>query len=192
MSDPHADVLVTVGMGRFPFDRLVTAVIPLCARWRVVAQTGPSTVVLPCPQRRFLPADELAALLSDVPIVITHAGNTVRMVQQLGKVPIAVARSVRYGEMADDHQVAYVEHERRRGRIIVAEPDSVALSRAVDTFPERAAALLAHRSLPSAAPAEVVADRLDEIVGALVARRRRTRWIMPGSRSGTDHQAVRR
>src|SRR5262245_11899472 len=110
-------------MGRFPFDRLLTAVAPLCDRWRVFAQTGPSTVALPCPSAPFLPADELGELLETAPVVITHAGNTVRLVQNLGKVPIAVARRAEFGEMADDHQVAYAEHERAHGRIIVVEPD---------------------------------------------------------------------
>lgn len=177
MTEPRVDVLVTVGMGRFPFDRLLTAVAPLCQRWRVLAQTGPSDVVLPCPHYPFLPADELAELLVEVPIVITHAGNTVRVVQNLGKVPIAVARRAAHGEMADDHQVTYLEHERRHGRVLVATAEPAALWRAVETFPEHAATILARRPLPPAAPGDLVADRLDEIVGPLVARRRRGhRW----------------
>lgn len=187
MREPTAEVLVTVGMGRFPFDRLLAAVVPLCDGWRVVAQTGTSTVDLPCPHQPFLPADELASLLAEVPIVVTHAGNTVRLVQRLGKVPIVVPRRASHGEMADDHQVAYVESERGYGRVIVAEPEPDALRQAVETHAERAAAVLARWPLPPAVPASVVADRLDEIVGPLVARHRRRRQrsalvALPGRR----------
>jgi hypothetical protein len=164
-------------MGRFPFDRLLRAVAPLCADRRVYAQTGPSTVALPCPTAPYLPADELARLLAEVPIVITHAGNTVRLVQNLGKVPIAVARRADHGEMADDHQLAYVEHERAAGRIIVADADPAALRAAVDGYDAITPALLL-RPLPAATPPDEVADRLDGIVHDLVARggrRRRAR-----------------
>ena len=167
-------MLVTVGMGRFPFDRLLRAVAPLCDRWNVFAQTGSSAVGLPCRATPFLPADELTALLESVPIVITHAGNTVRLVQNLGKVPIAVARRAEFGEMADDHQVAYAEHERERGRIIVVEPEAAALLDAVRTFPAVSDGLM-QRPIPPAVSGEALADRLDEIVNGLARRRRRER-----------------
>jgi hypothetical protein len=39
-----ARVLVTVGMGPWPFDRLIEAITPLCAEHEVFAQTGTSSV----------------------------------------------------------------------------------------------------------------------------------------------------
>lgn len=167
-------MLVTVGMGRFPFDRLLTAVGPLCARRRVFAQTGPSAVALPCASAPFLPADELGELLEAVPVVITHAGNTVRLVQNLGKVPIAVPRRAEFGEMADDHQVAYAAHEREHGRIIVVEPEADALLDAVATFSAVSGTLM-QRPLPPAVGGDELADRLDEILRGLAPRRRRLR-----------------
>ena len=47
-------VFVTVGMGRWPFDRLLHAVEPLCAAHEVFVQRGTSTVALPCPSVAFL------------------------------------------------------------------------------------------------------------------------------------------
>jgi UDP-N-acetylglucosamine transferase subunit ALG13 len=173
--DGPPEVLVTVGMGRFPFDRLVRAVEPLCQRWRVVAQTGCSRLRLPCEQHRFLPADALLALLDEVPVIITHGGNTVRLVQTRGKVPVAVPRRATFGEMADDHQVAYLERERAIGRVIVVEPETAALIDAVARHPERAATLVATRPLPAAVDGASLADRLDAIVGPLVARRQKRR-----------------
>jgi len=173
-------VLVTVGMGRFPFDRLLRAVAPLCDDHRVFAQTGSSSVALPCPSAAYLPPDELGRLLAAVPVVITHAGNTVRLVQNLGKVPIAVARRAEHGEMADDHQVAYVERERADGRIIVVEADPAAVHEAVERYDALVPSLL-ERPLPPATPATEVADRLDGIVHDLVSRSRRARRRHSGS-----------
>jgi SAM-dependent methyltransferase len=48
---------------------------------------------------------------------VTHAGNTVRLVQRLGKIPVAVARRSDLGEMANDHQVEYLKSEEREGRV---------------------------------------------------------------------------
>src|SRR5919197_2329443 len=95
-------------MGRWPFDRLVGALAPLCAENQVFAQIGTATVLPPCEHARFLPYPELRARLAAADVVVTHAGNTVRLVQRAGKVPIAVARRAAIGEMGNDHQVAYL------------------------------------------------------------------------------------
>src|SRR5215468_8253051 len=101
------NVLVTVGMGAWPFDRLIRAIIPLCAVHRVFVQTGTSRIAPPCPHAPFLPYADLIERIRAADVVITHAGNTVRLVQRAGKVPIAVARRASLGEMSNDHQVAY-------------------------------------------------------------------------------------
>ena len=102
------NVVVTVGMGRFPFDRLLRAVVPLCLEHDVFAQTGTSRVVLPCEHADYITYPELLKRLETADVVVTHAGNTVRLVQRLGKIPIAVARRADLGEMANDHQVEYL------------------------------------------------------------------------------------
>jgi UDP-N-acetylglucosamine transferase subunit ALG13 len=112
-----AGLLVTVGMGPWPFDRLIAAVSPLCAYHDVFVQAGTSTVVPPCPHAPYVPLDEMQRRLAEADVVITHAGGTVRLAQRLGKVPIAVARTVAHGEAADDRQVGYLRAEERTGRV---------------------------------------------------------------------------
>src|SRR5689334_22810072 len=112
------DILVTVGMGPWPFDRLLRAIQPLCCEHRVFAQTGSSRVAVSCPSAPFLPRDDLLRRIHQADVVVTHAGNTVRLVQRAQKVPIAVARTAAAGEMPNDHQVEYLRHEERSGRVV--------------------------------------------------------------------------
>src|ERR1041384_4651503 len=89
-------VVVTVGMGPWPFDRLLEAVRSLCNRYDVFAQTGTSAVDLPCESAPFVTPDELTRRLASADVVITHAGNSVRLAQRLGRAPIAVAREAEH------------------------------------------------------------------------------------------------
>lgn len=125
-------VFVTVGMGPWPFDRLVSAVGPVCERHDVFVQTGTSSVVPPCRWERYLSWTETQRHLQSADVVVTHAGNTVRLVQSLGKVPIAVAREAARGEMRNDHQVDYLAAEERAGRAVAVSGDLSGLAAAVD------------------------------------------------------------
>lgn len=162
-----ARILVTVGMGPWPFDRLIAALAPLCADHTVFAQTGTSEVRPPCPHARFLPLDEVRERLAAADLVITHAGNTVRLVQRLGGVPIAVARQAARGEMGNDHQVAYLRAEEATGRV-VAVREVGELPAAVARHPAASARLLAERPLPAAVSAGRLVDVLDGLCGRLV------------------------
>ena len=106
-------VFVTVGMGPWPFDRLLAALPEVCARHDVFVQTGTSTLTPPCPHAAFLGYEETQRRIAEADVVITHAGNTVRLVQRLGKIPIAVAREAARGEMRNDHQVTYLQRRDR-------------------------------------------------------------------------------
>lgn len=173
------EVFVTVGMGPWPFDRLLEAVRPLCTTADVFVQTGTSTVDLPCPSAPFIDGAEMTARLASADVVITHAGNTVRLVQRQGRVPIAVAREHARGEMGNDHQVEYLRDEQDAGRVI-AVWDVADLPRAVATHATRAAELIRSRPVPAVADPEQVADRLDDLVDALSRRRRPlTGWSDP-------------
>src|SRR5215470_12638431 len=154
------NVLVTVGMGAWPFDRLIRAIIPLCAEHRVFAQTGTSKIVPPCPHAPFLPYADLIERIRAADVVITHAGNTVRLVQRAGKVPIAVARTAP-AEMANDHQVEYLRHEMRDGRV-VAQWDLTLLPQAVAGHGAVEARLLSERKLDQPAAAAHVSALLDK------------------------------
>jgi UDP-N-acetylglucosamine transferase subunit ALG13 len=162
-----ARILVTVGMGRWPFDRLVAALAPLCATHEVFAQTGTSGLHPPCPHRPFLALDEMQERLAAADVVITHAGSTVRLVQRLGAVPIAVARAHVRGEAGDDHQVDYLRAEQRSGRV-VAIWDVRRLPRAVAAHRAATARLLAERPLPPPVSDDRLVATLDDLCGRLV------------------------
>jgi SAM-dependent methyltransferase/UDP-N-acetylglucosamine transferase subunit ALG13 len=153
------EILVTVGMSAWPFDRLIRAILPLCAEHHVFAQTGTSKIIPPCPHAPFVPYAELVERIRAADVVITHAGNTVRLVQRAGKVPIAVARTAR-GEMANDHQVEYLLHESREGRV-VAQWDLDLLPQAVAGHRAVEARLISERKLDQPAPAAQVCALLD-------------------------------
>ena len=156
------DIVVTVGMGPWPFDRLLKAVVPLCADHEVYAQTGVSRVALPCRHAPYVPYPEFLQQLQTADIVVTHAGNTVRLVQRMGKVPIAVARTSALGEMANDHQVEYLRDEEKHGRVI-AVWDVAQLPEAVRAHPAAQRRLAELPPLAPPADADAVADRLDEL-----------------------------
>jgi UDP-N-acetylglucosamine transferase subunit ALG13 len=111
-----AGILVTVGMAPYQFDRLITAVAPLCAYHDIFVQTGVSAVVPPCPHAAYVPLDEFQRRLSEADIVLTHAGGTVRLVQRLGRLPLVVPRSFRRGEAVDDRQTDFLRAEESQGR----------------------------------------------------------------------------
>jgi hypothetical protein len=146
-------IVVTVGMGRWPFDRLVAAAGALAADHDVFVQSGTSTVDPGCPAAGFVGPSELAERMAVADVVVTHAGNTVRTVQRLGRVPICVAREAARGEMGNDHQVHYLRAEERTGRAIGVWGDLGDLPAAVAGHATRQAELIATRPLP--APADL-------------------------------------
>jgi SAM-dependent methyltransferase len=137
------NVFVTVGMGPWPFDRLIAACSALCADHDVFIQTGTSTLVPPCPHEPFIGYDETMRRLAAADVVITHAGNTVRLVERMDKVPIAVAREAARGEMRNDHQVEYLRAEEPRGRVIALWGSLSELARTVAEYPALEEKLLA-------------------------------------------------
>lgn len=162
-----ASVVVTVGMGRWPFDRLVDAAGALTDRHEVFVQTGTSSIRPPCEHRRWVEPDELERRMLDADVVITHAGNTVRWLQRRGRVPIAVAREAARNEMGNDHQVHYLRGEQDRGPVI-AVWDLERLSRTVDRHAELADEVALRPVPPVADP-----ERLRTVLDDLSARDRR-------------------
>lgn len=130
-------------MGPWPFDRLLAALGPVIERHDVFVQAGTSAVELAAPHASFLTWSETQRRLRDADVVITHAGNTVRLVQRLGKIPIAVAREAVRGEMRNDHQVEYLAAERSSGRVVVLEGDLRELASCVDGHPDVERAMVA-------------------------------------------------
>lgn len=157
-----ARILVTVGMGPWPFDRLIRAIVPLCASHEVFAQTGTSSVQPPCSHSRFVSFGELASRIAQADVIITHAGNTVRLIQRAHKVPIAVARQSALGEMSNDHQMQYLRLEELTGPVIPVW-DVSQLPQAVSAHNAEAARLLRERPVPRAATPEHIIETLDSL-----------------------------
>ncbi|MCC6225148.1 MAG: hypothetical protein IT195_01910 [Microthrixaceae bacterium] len=145
-------IVVTVGMGRWPFDRLLHAVAPLSLTHDVFVQRGTSDVPLACASARAVVPSELRRMMAEADVVITHAGNTVRLVQRLGKVPICVAREAARGEMGNDHQVHFLRREQQHAPAVGLWGDpaelTLALEAAVADHRDVEQHLLATRPLP--------------------------------------------
>lgn len=152
-----ARIFVTVGMGPWPFDRLIRAITPFCDSQDVFAQTGTSLVRPPCPHQPFLAFDEFEARIRAADLVICHAGNTVRLVQRMRKVPIAMARCAALGEAGNDHQVDYLHMEERSGPVL-ALWNTCDLPRLVAEHRAEQARLLRERPVrPAARAADIIA-----------------------------------
>ncbi|MEO5899292.1 MAG: hypothetical protein ABIR68_04065 [Ilumatobacteraceae bacterium] len=165
------NIFVTVGMGRWPFDRLVAAVDQLCPAHAVVAQIGTSRVRPGCPHDEFLSFPDFAARLRWADAVITHAGNTVRLVQRTGRVPIAVARERSRGEMGNDHQVHFLRQEQRLGRV-VGLWDVERLAATVAGHAEAQARLLVERPLAPPTSADRLIETMDAVCRGLISSER--------------------
>ena len=180
------DVFVTVGMGPWPFDRLLTALAEVCEQHDVFVQTGVSTFAPPCPHAAFLGFEETQRRIARADVVITHGGNTVRLVQRSGRIPIAVAREAARDEMRNDHQVAYLVSEVARGRVVALDGDLRGLADAVSRHPERERTLLRTGSGLPPVDAAAVGDLLDALADEDDARRRGS-----GSRPFRQHPTAR-
>jgi UDP-N-acetylglucosamine transferase subunit ALG13 len=104
-------ILITVGTEQFPFNRLMSWIEVLLQTQTiqedVVVQYGNSTI-LPAGARvyRFLPEDKFQELIQQARIVIAHCGEgSLLLLDSLDKPYILVARSQKYQEHVDDHQV---------------------------------------------------------------------------------------
>ena len=178
-------VFVTVGMGPWPFDRLLAALPEVCAQHDVFVQTGTATLTPPCPHAAFLGYEETQRRIAEADVVITHAGNTVRLVQRLGKIPIAVAREAARGEMRNDHQVTYLQSEIAAGRVVALEGDLAGLAEEVSRHPDREQTLLLSGVSLSPVDGTKVADLLDAVATQDGISRRRDLELNPFERHPT-------
>jgi UDP-N-acetylglucosamine transferase subunit ALG13 len=116
-------ILVATGASQFPFDRLLRAVERLPAGERVVVQHGCSAVR---PARAecldFLPMPDLAALVREARVVVTHAGvGSILLCLTNGRSPIVVPRRKRDGETVDDHQLESARRFAAAGLVTLVE-----------------------------------------------------------------------
>lgn len=123
-------ILVTVGLERFPFDRLLRLADEAVADGEVegpaFAQTGHSAYVpRSFPHADFLPPDKLRDLIRRSTLVITHGGvGTIVQCLDEGKVPLVVPRDPRLGEHLDGHQLEFSARMEIESRVLVARDDA--------------------------------------------------------------------
>jgi exopolysaccharide biosynthesis glucuronosyltransferase PssE len=132
-------ILVTIGTSE-PFDRLLSALEQLGDDEQIIIQCGRSRVrpaLATCVD--YLPFDTLAEHIRAARVVVTHAGvGSVMAVLATGKRPIVVPRLRRYGEVVDDHQLAFARRLHRTGVVELVE-DLNELPHALATAPEPSA-----------------------------------------------------
>ncbi len=116
-------ILVAVGASQFPFDRLLRAVDELPRAEPLVVQHGPSAI-RPADARclPFVPLDNLAELVREARIVVTHAGvGSILLSLTNGKRPFVVPRLRAFGETVDDHQLESARRFAQAGLVHLVE-----------------------------------------------------------------------
>jgi UDP-N-acetylglucosamine transferase subunit ALG13 len=120
--------VVSVGtQDLYPFDRLISAAVPLLEGAEVLWQTGLADVSAHGIEGRVsVPHHELQAAVEEADVVIAHAGTGAAITAiEAGKVPILVPRLVARGEHIDDHQIQIARELDRRGLAIAAAPEEL-------------------------------------------------------------------
>jgi UDP-N-acetylglucosamine transferase subunit ALG13 len=116
-------ILVATGASQFPFDRLLRAVSVPASGERVVVQHGCSSVKpdgAECVD--FLPMPDLAALVREARVVVTHAGvGSILLCLTNGRTPVVVPRLKRFGETVDDHQLSSARRFAAAGLVTLVE-----------------------------------------------------------------------
>lgn len=120
-------IFVTVGTDHHPFNRLIKKMDELAGRKKledtVFIQKGPA-LYRPrfCPYTSFLAFDEIMEYIDKARIVVTHGGpGSIMPVLYRGKIPVVVPRRKIYGEVIDDHQVAFSRRLSRLGKVLLVE-----------------------------------------------------------------------
>jgi UDP-N-acetylglucosamine transferase subunit ALG13 len=172
-------VVVTVGTDHHPFDRLVGWV----DRWaaahpeaEVLVQHGTAAAPAHAGAVAMLPYDELVAAMAEADAVVAQGGPaTIVDARSVGHRPIVVPRRARWGEVVDDHQVAFTRWMAEKGWAWLAgdEAELVAQLDAALADPARV------RIVPETAASADTLAAFEAVVAPLVARR-----AGPGARWG--------
>jgi len=163
-----ARVVVFIGTDHHPFARLVEWV----DRWASVhtdvpcfIQHGPAPAPKVAAGRDYVAVDDLRAAVAGADVVVGHAGpGTIIDALEAGRIPVVVPRLARFGEVVDDHQVAFGRRMHESGRAVLAE-DEAALGAAIDRA-------LAHPEVitaPSPEEAQRTITRIGDLIDGLLA-----------------------
>ena len=129
-------------------------------------QHGPAPAPRHASGTPYVGVDELRSTVSAAEVIVGHAGpGTIIDALEAGMVPIVLPRLARFGEVVDDHQVAFGRLMHQNGRAVCVE-DEQALASAIDDA-------LAHPgAVPAPSPNEARATitLLGDLIDGLLAR----------------------
>lgn len=138
-------IFITIGTGKFQFDRLLQAIeralTDKTIEGDIRAQIG-SSVFQPrlFEYERFMDFDKLVKLIKESEIVITHAGvGSLMLCLTFNKIPILFPRRKCFGELPDDHQLKFAQKIDKLGLALVAysEEDLIDKIRNYKTLTEK-------------------------------------------------------
>ena len=137
MSDPVSGsapglplLVVTVGSDHHPFDRLVGWVDSWLGaggsdRVRAVVQYGTAARPVHAEAHDLVPHDQLMELLESADVVVMQGGPMgIVESRRSGRIPIAVPRLHRLGEVVDDHQVDFCTLLSGRKELVMAQSEA--------------------------------------------------------------------
>ena len=164
-----ARVVVFMGTDHHPFARLVEWV----DHWAAAHLDIPCFIQhgsAPAPRHAngaaYVGADELRSTVAAADVIVGHAGpGTIIDALEAGRVPVVLPRLARFGEVVDDHQVAFGRLMHERGRAVCVE-DEQALAAAIDDALANPGAVPA----PSPHEAQATITLIGDLIDGLLAR----------------------
>jgi UDP-N-acetylglucosamine transferase subunit ALG13 len=123
-------LVVTVGSDHHPFDRLIGWIDAWlgaggAARVRAVVQYGTAARPQQAEAHDFVPHEQLMNLLERADVVVMQGGPMgIVESRRSGRVPIAIPRLHRLGEVVDDHQVDFCTLLSGRGELVMAQNET--------------------------------------------------------------------
>jgi UDP-N-acetylglucosamine transferase subunit ALG13 len=164
---PTARVVVFLGTDHHPFARLVRWVDQWAAAHPDVPcfiQHGPAPAPTHAPGEPYVGVDELRATVAAADVIVGHAGpGTVIDALEAGRVPIIVPRLARFGEVVDDHQIAFGRLMQERERAVLAE-DEATLFAAIEHALANPGAIAAPSDDEAQATITLVGDLIDGLL----------------------------
>ena len=164
---PPARVVVFLGTDHHPFARLVQWV----DRWAAAHPASPCFIhhgPAPAPEHTesspYVDVHELAATLASADVIVVHAGpGTIMDALEAGHLPIVVPRLARFGEVVDDHQVAFGRLMQEQKRAVYADHEQ-ALFDAIDRALARPEVVEAPSAEQARATATLIGDLIDGLL----------------------------
>jgi UDP-N-acetylglucosamine transferase subunit ALG13 len=177
-------LVVTVGSDHHPFDRLTGWVDSWLAaggghRVRAVVQYGTAARPQHAEAHDFVPHEQLMELLETADVVVMQGGPMgIVESRRSGRVPIAIPRLHRLGEVVDDHQVDFCTLLAGRQELVMAQNEA----EVVAAIEAALADLPAMRIEPASSEEAVLASVqrfADAVAGLTPGVRRRSRRGRP-------------